>query len=492
MALSLVRDTQSDPPVASLNGVYQGQTDPVYLGLNGLSTQIGNFYIGFDNYLKPAMVRVFYDPIALQKHLVNSYVGLVQFGQITYQGVPITPTTYGMGLDFLQPYTTSTLSNQAQNIYGWVNMLDATRAKNAQIGFPFFAFNAFLRNPTLKISDFFIYPQPNGCLVATPPVAQPPPNTSLCASLFDAIDLDLDSPPEAEITAYLKTMAKRGVEPDKSQIYTRSQVQNGSALDFALAMLEITDFDTVDTVEVVGPYILITMDDVEDEGPMFVAYYDANQATSNSETMVIYELNLDEMEELRFATVSQTFANIQAELIANGWLPKTGFPRNRPRDAKGKGGAGLNPFPFFFPDFVNEDEEENDDDYGPEIAFNYRVIAFAFPGEGNPLPAYALGGFSWSVGRAFSPAALEFGPLRIYEPRELDFSDIPTLNAGLIARHLESQQQSLMYRALRQFQTAVQNPNPTDQSVPTFFEDTAATTRSSRNFSGGSPEWIGS
>jgi hypothetical protein len=484
MALSLVTNNQFNPPITGLNGVYQGQQQPVLLGLQGLTLKLDAFYIGFDPRLKPAMVRIFLDPTLINPPDANPRVlGLMQMGQITYQGAPITPATYGMGLEYLENYVAPPSDELSANRYWWADMLDATRARQANLTTPMFEWNGYLRNPSYQITDFLQYPKPNGVITSLPPPVDPAPNDALCASLVDAIDLDLDSAPEAAILRYLNKLIERKVNPAKSGIYTREQVTTGSALEFALNLLEVTDMTTVEGVEVIGPFILITMVDIEAEGPLFIAFYNATQQTPTTETLVVYELNMDEFEELRFAALTTTFNNIRDSLIVDGILLDEGFPEGHPSSAGGRGGSGLNPFPFFFTGYSTENEDETN---GPEIAFNYKTLALSFTQDGQ---FFCHGGIKWQVSRIFNPATLEFGPLRFVKPTLCTIPDIFRFNFAFNGFRPETSQ---LFRVFKQFQTSASTPPSALSSSPAFFENVTDTTTTSQGFGDWSRDWTNS
>ncbi|MEO9030554.1 MAG: hypothetical protein ABI413_17240 [Ktedonobacteraceae bacterium] len=403
MALTLV-EFGNTPKMAGLTGVFQGQTAPEYLGLKSLSVQAGpSFFIGFDTRFRPAMVRVFFDPS--QSLFASEFpwqtIGFVQIGQITYQGIPISPLTYGQGLDYLTPYVYNNFLQQ-QFAHYWIDMMDLGKVKAKNVDFPLFAYNGLLRNPDYPASQFFVHPMPNGSLTSNP--AQSGANISLCASLYTPINLDLDSPSESVITQQVQQMISRGVVPMASQAYTHEQVISNGPLGLAIQLLQVDDPTDIESVQIVGPYMLIAFTDVEAEGPLYTAFFDKRDETQTHSTLKVFLLNKEEFEERRFAALTTTFENIKQALIVQGLTGTKGIPVDRTR-TQGRGRSGLRPFPFVFSGDTN-----------PEVAFTYRTIAVGI--KQNEIQ-HCFGGLEWRVSRVFDRGELEFGPLRIEKPKAI-------------------------------------------------------------------------
>lgn len=463
---------------AYLDNVYQGQQQSEYVGMSGLSTQVGPFYIGFDSRLKPAMSRIFFDPTLVTPIPTRSaqFIGLMQIGQITYQGIPIPPSVYGMGLDYLDSYIPPT-DHPMFNSMRWAAMM--TPAEATHLDLPLFQWNGWLRNPSYTAEDFFNYPMPNGSFTTLPLNVQGPNGTSFTSSLTDAIDLDIDSPPLAVITTYIQNLIGRGAQPIASGTYTQQQVLAQTPLGLAFQLLLISDYNTVESVEVNGPYMLITMVDVEGDGPMYAAFFDSRGE------LVIYEIDLEEFEELRFDALTNTFYRIQQYLLQTNQIPKRGFPADPPLFRAGKGGNGLNPFPFMFQGFQYNPMIDDEDEFGPEIAFNYRTFAIGATADISEVVCY--GGVGWRVSRIFDPSVLEFGDVRFSEPYEIKF-DTTMLNYVLKgqAEPIWSDE----YQIMAHFRQIVKAPPVTGSTNPTLFENTSNTTGSPQGYNPGSQNWI--
>lgn len=462
-----------------INNVYQGQQQPEYLGMRGLSKQVGPFYIGFDSRLKPAMSRIFFDPALVRPIQTRSpqFIGLMQIGQITYQGVAIPPSVYGMGLGYLDNYIPAPRFPMVGTLQ-WADMM--TPADATRLDLPLFQWNGFLRNPNYSTSDFFNYPMPNGSLTIIPPASQPADGTSFTSSLADAVNLDIDSPPLEIIRAYIVNMIRRGAQPIAAETFTPEQVIAETPLGLAFQMLQISDYSIVETVEVNGPYILITLVDIEGDGPMYAAFF------NNPNQLVIYEIDLEEFEELRFDALTNTFYNIQQYLLRTNSLLKHGFPADPPLQRQGKGGNGLKPFPFMFQGFQHRPILDDEDEFGPEIAFNYRTFAIGATADLREVVCY--GGVGWRVSRIFDPSVLEFGDVHFSEPNGIEFS------AAILNDVLRGEAGAFLsedYQIMAHFRNVVKAPPITSPTNPTLFENTASVTGSPQGYNPGSQNWIG-
>jgi hypothetical protein len=477
MALSGIK-VDGNPPMAGVNGVFQGQTSPELLGLDSLSLKVGNFFVGFDTRIKPAIARIFFDPNPFGNTEPYDTIGLINVGQITYQGVPISPDTYGMNLGHLTPYNFSN-SSDVRKKHHWVDMIDVTtlRKKALERGgvsfYPLFPYNGYLRNINYTPQDFYTHPMPNGSLTSIPP--QQVTRASLCASLFDAIDFDLDLPPENRITAMVKRMAKNVETPFKSATYSQDTVLGTGPLNLAITLLEITDPTTIEDVQVAGPFMIITMTDVEAEGPIFIAFFDGAQATETTSTMVIYLVDEDELEQQRFAALTNTFENIKNRFEADGILGGAGLPTASPPRV-GKGNKGLNPFPFFFTKDTN-----------PEIAFTYNTVAIGI--EDNHIVT-CFDCLKWTVSRIFDRSTLEFGPLLISKPvlnkaASRSFTD-------LLADRIEDDRY-FIFPVIDQWTDALRGISSSGYTNPYFYEDNKGLiTPASQAIGDGSTTWKGS
>jgi len=476
-----------NPNYAYLNGVYQGQQQPEILGIAGLTEQIGPFFIGFDTDLKPAMARIFFDPSQIQPVDMGKpqTIGLMQIGQITYQGIPIPPYVYRMGMQYLQNYVPP-LPLEIRDPNYWADMM--TPADAAGLPWPMFQWNGLLRNRQYTLDSFFSYPMPNGSFANIPPNFSGPERTSFASSLFDAVNLDMDSPPATVILQYITDMVQRGVEPTASLAVTQEMVLSATALGLAFQMLGIDDAELIESVEVNDPYMLITMVDIEGDGPMYAAFFDwiLTEAGDRVEALVIYELDLEEFEELRFTALTETFYNIQQYLLRSGAIPKRGFPADPPprSSRQGKGGDGLNPFPFVFQGFQYDPEILDEDEIGPQVSFNYETYAMGFTDE----KLHCYGAIGWRASRIFDPSVLEFGDLRLHRPQGLGRQG-DVLNQAINGQTYPSE--SIPYQVIRTFRNLVQAQSISGGTNPTFFENTSLMTRSPQGYSTGSQNWTG-
>ena len=447
------------PEMTGLNGVYRGQQQPELLGLKSLSLNLENFWIGFDTRIRPSMVRIYFDPFTEGLHQTDNYdfIGLIQIGRITYQKIPINPAIFGMGLNHLNHYN-YTNANDPFNENIWVDMMDVVEMRKMKLAnngtlFPFFPYNGYLRNNAYTPNQFFTHPMPNGSLTSIP--AQEGAGVSLCASLFDAIDFDLDVPPATEITKMLRRMITNRITPIKEAIFNHTEVLRNGPLSLALTLLEIEDLELIDDIQVAGPHLIITLKDIEAESPTFIAFFDQSKETSSTSTMLIFLANSDELEQLRFAALTGLFDRISKYFASKGILGGAGFP-NQNRPTLSRGNKGLNPFPFVFNDNQNH-----------EIAFTYDTITI---GVRNNKIEFCFGCLKWEVSRVFDRDTLEFGALKIEKPAlHNDKSETFNLLLKGVLEHMESH---FIFKALTRYDSAISSKVTIATTNPYFYEDT--------------------
>jgi len=453
-----------DPEMMGLNGIYNGQTQPELLGMRSLSGQSGPFFWGFDRRIRPTMVRIFFDPTVAGLTSGDQYdtIGLIQVGRITYQNVPISPQTYGMNLEHLSPYNYSNIFDNRDE-HHWADMIDVGTLKGkvneyGESRYPLFAFNGYHRNINYTLANFYGHPMPNGSLTSSP--ASSITNASLCASLYDAIDFDLDVPPAAVITAMVNSLQKKAGSLYQTQTYSHAQVSEQGPLKLAIDLLEITDLGTIADIQIAGPHMIIEMADIEAEGPIFVAFFDKNNETTDTSTLKIYLVDMDELEQLRFAMLTQTFENVKEQFSGRGIFMGSGvlgdgFPIDRPIST-GKGNKGLGSFPFFFQKKVN-----------PEIAFTYNTVAV---GIRNGKIVACFNCLAWRVSRVFQEEELEFDALQIDQPK-LDPDVSGRYDNYLKGKSKEDKR--FMYPVINQYQKALRESVSSDNANPYFYENTS-------------------
>lgn len=396
MSLSMQAFTD-DPTKMGLAGVFNGQTGLEFLGLTGLTKQLGySFYIGFDTRVKPATVRVFFDPSRAFLAAPDwDYISIIQLGQILFQGVPIEPEVYGADLAALQSYTFRHPFSAAN--LEWTDMMDVTQAKRFNITEPFFPFNNLLVNSTLQEADLFIYPKLNGTLTRLPfPTT---PNAALCASLISDVRLDRDYPSEAFVRDRVLSQVTSGIEPIAQQVYTREQILSRGVLPLAMDLLGLTGAE-IDAVESVGPFLLIRV--IGEEWEDLICTFPDDATNPTDKTLKAYLLSEREFQEARQDEIGAMFLRIKERLRLHGLFGTKGIPVDYPVDPDKKGGRGLQAYPFYFSDGVS-----------PVLEIKYQTLAV---GKRQGRLAQCFGGVEWSAVREFDPDELRFGALRITEP----------------------------------------------------------------------------
>jgi hypothetical protein len=410
-----------DDQLIGLTGAYQGgENDLVFLGLNGLCKQVGPHFIGFDDRIKPTMVRIFFDPAQsdLAKRSAYSSIGYVQLGEITFNGVPIMPWAYGQEYVRLGSYMY--LFN---NNLKWIDTVDIERARRHQVRQPFFAYNGYYRNETYQNQDFFYHPMPSGSLTGSLtgslPVMGDGRRPSLCASLYDPINLDIDGPPANDIIDLMRSYLERGIDPLKSvRVSTNDVVQRG-LLNLAKESLNSPEYqidDDISSIQVIGPLLLIQLLGPEGEEVLFCAFYDLGGHTSDSELMKIYYISLKELREIYLTSMADMFQRIKEDLQKRNIMPLQGGPIEPAINPQKRGrGAGLNGSPFHFKDGKN-----------PVIGFDYLTLAFGEIGEG----LQCFGGVKWRVSREFDLQNLCYKSIEIYEPEEVTPTNVASIVGG--------------------------------------------------------------
>jgi hypothetical protein len=277
--------------------------------------------------------------------------------------------------------------------------------------------------------------------------------------LYDAIDFDLDVPPAAVITAMINSLQKKAGTLYQTKTYSHAQVLEQGPLKLAIDLLEITDMETIADIQVAGPHMIIEMADIEAEGPTFIAFFDKDAETTETSTLKIYLADMDELEQLRFAMLTQTFENVKEQFsgrssfMGSGVLG-SGFPIDRPVSS-GKGNKGLGGFPFFFKDKAD-----------PEIAFTYSTVAVGI--KSGKIEA-CFNCLEWKVRRIFRQDELEFDTLQIATPK-LNTSVSISYDNYLKGKSKEDER--FMYPVINQYQKALRESDSGVNANPYFYENT--------------------
>ena len=418
MALSLVAATN----LMELTGLYNGQQTPAFLGLKGLCKQVGPFYIGFDTRIKPAVVRIFFDPTKSDKILPgsNKYVGLVQVGQTKYNGIPIEPGTYAKELEYRDYY--DDFGGSPVPI-SWVDMVSEDIMKDSSLYSsgcyePFFPLNAVIFDKSgYSYNDFCYYGKPNGNITHIPFGK----NNNFCyaASIYSPIGLDFDGPSEQTLEDMLDKYLDRGTKPVKDQEASESDIDSKGMIKVAVDMLELAAEDII-WAQSVGKYLLIKLADSDGYCPYLCAYTYDNEDQMGKNYMCIYLLDPHEMDDRLLDLVEHLLVSFSEYRKKYNISSFSGFPFTWKLPNQKRGQSGLEPLPF------------QNKTVSPVVEFLYKTLAvtkFVNSSDGK-VYYYASHGVQWRVLRILDLDQMFFGPLLICEPSEIIGSELYAFNSG--------------------------------------------------------------
>jgi hypothetical protein len=392
-----------------LDGVYVQQNHAIFLGLRNLCEKTeclkGFFYVGFDNRIQPATIRIFYEP-----KIVSPYahtIGLIQFGEYRFCGEPLTPEKYSPEINYKKHYTNQVFDGPE---HFWLDIMDPVSAHDLlrpQQLYPCYAFNNLLAK-NRSFEDFYSYGGPNGALLKIHGEHQA--KDSLVASLTAPVGLDLDVLDEKAITKEIdKYREKMGEEPIFCSEYDfRFDYIQNVVTQLNLRKRELDKSDTIDIVDgdirwvkVIGQYIMIQFDDPEYVGGLICVFVSASGCKGEGgKKLVAY--NFD------------TYTFERLVLDANIYMFEQSKAANVERRAfsdfiGGRGRKSSHPSSFFL-----RDEKE------VSISFKHRTFGYALTQQGPEI----LDGIEWEVSRKFDMAdlkwgSLEFSPLKWAFPSPL-------------------------------------------------------------------------
>jgi hypothetical protein len=399
-------DMVADQNFVALNGVVQGQTQPVFLGLAGLCERLddrqrGSFCIGFDNRFQPAQVRIFYQP---PSNILGDVVhmGLIQFGQYLIQGEPLPPERYSAEIDYKNAYRKPFLIAPEQY---WTDIMDPVSANqllrnNGTPSLPLFPFNARVVYPGASF-NFYQHGAPNGSLLKMNQGFQA--GDSLAASLVAPVGLDIDILDEQAI---IREKQKYSGAPPVLDVVCDSQALAGRDLiqfileQFNLILLNdpeatepLLDSD-VQWVKVCGEHVLIKFRDPEDMGSIYCVFFQGDRLIAlNFDNYQlrphIIEANGHIFEQ--YKTYKQVVGHFNTFVGRNVQPPR--------------GRSSLGMAPFF--DFGNK----------VIVSFVNQAVAYAV----SPTKWWPVIGVQWQANRAFDFTELEWGPVHFNRPRSLLF-----------------------------------------------------------------------
>ena len=196
-----------------------------------------------------------------------------------------------MDIDFQDKYSNFkpspiTLGRQSKEISraNVVDMMSVDRLCSKNIIEPYFAYNALCyTKKNVSKHDTFHHMAPNGFLAKSP--VDNKKNTPLCASLIAPIGIDIDGPSLFEVNRWLKYQKQYEVGPVvRFAEPTEIEKQQGKLLEKIMSALTITENDLI-RVQMIGPYLLLTIDDSE-------GYYPTLLADPDPSSLGIYSMDL--------------------------------------------------------------------------------------------------------------------------------------------------------------------------------------------------------
>jgi hypothetical protein len=473
--ISMVLTPIEQDGMIRLNGYYVGQTVPDTLGMKGLCSQLGPFYIGFDTRVKPATVRVFFDP-ALAQFSFNGqqyYVGLIQLGHMKYNGVPIRPGIYSEDIRY-RNYYANFAGIMGPDIQ-WVDMVSEDIMKKS--GFyktgcyePFFQYNGVSIYPDANIGNFCYYPAPNGNLTYIP--FQQSNNFCMASSLISPIGLDFDGPYEDEIDAILQKYISVDKEPVNVQIVSDADINNNGLTKLSATILQLSSDDVI-WVQAIGKYVFFKLAD--DEGYFTYICSLIYQDQTGQKYLYTYLLDASTVEDKQMNTLEYlltSFIDFKKKYQINYF---TGLPY-------------IPDIPY---DFIGGGRKAVDDYYkNKEVpciieAEYYTLAVVKYLDTDNKFKLAATHGIEWRVFRQLDIDEMVFGNLQIFEPRSILPHYIASINRSLQSQDVSS--------VICNYENMMSNPTLVTEGSPRqkvwFNNNTNMYPRDSSGYGNYSTEW---
>jgi len=356
-------------------------------------------YVGFDDSFEDSLVaKAFYDPAVARgfDSRPYSYVGYIQFAEISFLGQAIPPSVYGGVFADRDLYASS------QRPFAFVDFMGPAEAQIRQTATgldPFFAFNGALTDGTLRTvpDDFFRHPIPNGSLWL-PQVSSA--DQSLAASLFCEV-------PASRVTA--GDVARFLSDDNREPVIfcTLEDLGNYEAYQIALAVLtqpgeplEGISYEEMGA-RAVGPYVLLTLPDPENMAPTLCV---SSQVVNGAGEVYVHLLDYDDLDAMEESADSALLNRMHDYLVREGWQDVDGMGETAmevERAGRGRGGLEASPFGNL---------------HGRRcLELWYRTIAFGRATRSTRAtgPLRPLSGFTWSTvfewdddTRTLEPAAI--------------------------------------------------------------------------------------
>ncbi|WP_182880189.1 hypothetical protein [Microbispora sp. H10949] len=343
--------------------------------------RVGDHWVGFDDdFSEPFVMRAFFDPPAgTTRREGYGHVGYIQFMRMTHHGRPIPPQVFGGRLADREPYA------REKDNYRFVDIMGPKDLKASGLSSPFYAFNAWLSDPSLGNvpASYAVHPLPNGSLYVP---GAPDPRASTCASIVAPVTPGL-------LTRGRITKVLEGRDPARVVEVDRADVRGREPYRIALDELTggggpLAGLDERGlSARAIGEYVLLALPDDEDLGETLVVRGEQWRGTGTR--VSVHVLSAYEMRDLEGCLGRAAMRRISDHLASHQW--------DRIRAATGRGTNGLLRDSF---DVTSGDSGPFDPADVDDVTFVYTTIVYGvFPHQQTLSRQHrAISGIVWRAG----------------------------------------------------------------------------------------------
>jgi len=311
--------------------------------LGRLYYAVGDHQVGFDDsFGEPLVMKAVWSPSAPALQANPRYVGYVQVMQLCFRGEPFSPALYGGRLADRGPYVIDQPGD-----FRFVDFMGPSdwrlrQQSGTDAADPFYPFNAMLVDGTLtSTASFAQHPLTNGSLYYTGPTAYAATTQSAGASITAEVAVGLKT--QSTITPWLTPDACVATIPTTTQALAQQE-----AYQIALAYLRqpgqpLEGLQNSDIgAELVGPYVLLTLPDPENERSVLCVF--ADQAPDGTPVVQVYLIWEDDLDSAEGDAAAQALLNVNDHLYAQGLVSDDAMDRETAAEHRGGGGLLRNPF----------------------------------------------------------------------------------------------------------------------------------------------------
>lgn len=314
--------TQNEHGQYVLAGCFYGCEDTFTLG-HAEEPRVSPFYIGIDTFLKPAQIRIAFDPAESNNQIHNGDIGLYTALSVMIDGFPM-PGAVFPELDYMKSY------QEIFNLdYTWPAMASAEYLRESALGAagtlaPLYPLNYLLKRPAAEYNELFLAGNPLGALTTWPRVEEN--GMSQVASMALPLGMDFLGPFGEELNELLHMP---GREPwcelplEDVEIF-----DNGGLALFVCERIGVPP-DAFKRIQSYDGMLLFQYAD-EEEISSYIC------AVVGEEAVGLFELENIEIEELQRNRIRKLFENFKE---FGGYRPIDW--RNKRADVRG-GGKGKN------------------------------------------------------------------------------------------------------------------------------------------------------